>query len=183
MPLLCSKAEHLVLAGPFGWQVGEAGNSHAMREPAVDGGRDEIGREEGKRDCHIHLADAAPLSLGDAFRGCRLLGNKFIEPPAPAGDRRDQGGAIFRTYRPGVLRRHSIRDKNRTAPPGYCLLPRDLKGGVGSRLLAIASLSFGKLDDQLLRLNLNSCDVSIDQPPPPTLFPGNAERCEDGRDA
>ena len=24
----------------------------------------EIGREEGKRDCHIHLADAAPLSLG-----------------------------------------------------------------------------------------------------------------------
>ena len=37
-PLLCSKAEHLVLAGPFGWQVGEAGNSHPMREPPVDGG-------------------------------------------------------------------------------------------------------------------------------------------------
>ena len=36
---------------------------------------------------------------------------------APAGDRCDQGRAIFRTYRPGVLRRHSIRDKNRTAPP------------------------------------------------------------------
>ena len=116
-PLLRSKAEHLVLAGPFGWQVGEAGNSHPMREPPVDGGLDEIGREEGKRDCHIHLADAAPVSLGDAVRGCRLLGNKFIEPPAPAGDRRDQGSAIFRTYRPGLLRRHSIRDKNGTAPP------------------------------------------------------------------
>ena len=47
MPLLRSKAEHLVLAGPFGRQVGEAGNSHAMREPPVDGGLDEIGREEG----------------------------------------------------------------------------------------------------------------------------------------
>ena len=70
--LLRSKAEHLVLAGPFGWQVGEAGNSHAMREPPVDGGLDEIGREEGKRDCHIHLADAAPLALGDAARGCRF---------------------------------------------------------------------------------------------------------------
>ena len=46
LPLLGSKAEHLVLAGPFGWQVGEAGNSHPMREPAVDGGLDEIGREE-----------------------------------------------------------------------------------------------------------------------------------------
>ena len=53
----------------FGWQVGEAGNSHAMREPPVDRSLDEIGREEGKRECHIHLADAAPLSLGDAFRG------------------------------------------------------------------------------------------------------------------
>ena len=114
--LLRSKAEHLVLAGPFGWQVGEAGNSHAMREPPVDGGLDEI-REEGKRDCHIHLADAAPLSLGDVVRGCRFRGDKFIEPTAPAGDRCDQGGAIFRTYRPGVLRRYSIRDKNRSAPP------------------------------------------------------------------
>jgi hypothetical protein len=47
MPLLRSQAEHLVLAGPFGWQVGEADNSHAMREPPVDGGLDEIGREEG----------------------------------------------------------------------------------------------------------------------------------------
>ena len=28
MPLLRGKAEHLVLAGPFGWQVGEAGNAH-----------------------------------------------------------------------------------------------------------------------------------------------------------
>ena len=104
MPLLRGKAEHLVLAGPFGWQVGEAGNSHPMREPPVDGGLDEIGREEGKRDCHIHLANAAPLSLGDAVRGCRFRGDKFIEPTAPAGDRCDQGGAIFRTYRPGVLR-------------------------------------------------------------------------------
>src|ERR1700751_1612447 len=53
MPLLRRKAEHLGLPGPFGWQVGEAGNSHPMREPPVDGGLDEIGREEGKRDCHI----------------------------------------------------------------------------------------------------------------------------------
>ena len=115
--LLRGKAEHLVLAEPFGWQVGETGNSHAMREPPVDGGLDEIGREEGKRDCHSHLADAAPVSLGDAVRGCGLLGDKFIEPTAPAGDRCDQGGAIFRTYRPGLLRRHSIGDKNRTVPP------------------------------------------------------------------
>jgi hypothetical protein len=30
------KSEHLVLAGPFRRQVGEADNSHAMREPSFD---------------------------------------------------------------------------------------------------------------------------------------------------
>ena len=45
--LLRRKPKHLVLAGPFGRQVGEADHSHAMREPPVDGGRDEIRREEG----------------------------------------------------------------------------------------------------------------------------------------
>jgi hypothetical protein len=47
--LLRSKAEHLVLAGPFGWQVGETGNSHAMREPPVDGGLD--GEDRFDSDC------------------------------------------------------------------------------------------------------------------------------------
>jgi hypothetical protein len=34
--LLRSKAEHLVLPGPFRWQVGEASNAHAVGEPAID---------------------------------------------------------------------------------------------------------------------------------------------------
>ena len=115
--LLRRKAEDRILPGPFGRQIGEAGYPHPVRKPPLYGGSDQIRGEERKRDRHIHLADAAPLSVSNAFRGCRFLGDKFIEPTAPAGDRCDQGGAIFRTYRPGVLRQHSIRDKNRTAPP------------------------------------------------------------------
>ena len=41
------KPEHLVLAGPFGRQVGEADNSHAMRESSFDRSLDEVGRKEG----------------------------------------------------------------------------------------------------------------------------------------
>jgi hypothetical protein len=41
------KPEHLVLAGPFDRQVGEADNSHAMRESSFDRSLDEVGREEG----------------------------------------------------------------------------------------------------------------------------------------
>ena len=40
--LLPRKAEHLVLPGPFRWQLGEASNAHAMREPAIDGGCSEL---------------------------------------------------------------------------------------------------------------------------------------------
>jgi hypothetical protein len=56
------KSKHLTLAGPFGRQVGEAGNSHAVREASFDRSLDEVGREEGKRDSHVDLADTLPAS-------------------------------------------------------------------------------------------------------------------------
>jgi hypothetical protein len=34
--LLSRKAQHLVLTGPFGRQVGEASNAHAVGEPTLD---------------------------------------------------------------------------------------------------------------------------------------------------
>ena len=46
--LLARKPEHLVLARPFGRQIGEADNSHAMRKAAFDRRLDEVGREEGE---------------------------------------------------------------------------------------------------------------------------------------
>jgi hypothetical protein len=42
------EAKHLALAGPFGRQVGETGDSHAVREPSINGRLDEVGREEGE---------------------------------------------------------------------------------------------------------------------------------------
>jgi hypothetical protein len=64
--LLPRKTEHLVLAGPLRWQIGEASNAHAVGKPAVDGSFDQIGREESKRDGHIDLSRAAVFPLSDA---------------------------------------------------------------------------------------------------------------------
>ena len=64
---------------PLGGHVGEAGHSHAMRQPPGDGRFREIGRQEGKRDRHVDLANAAPLALGNAFRICVRVGKKFIK--------------------------------------------------------------------------------------------------------
>jgi hypothetical protein len=55
-----SKAEHLVLSGPFCRQVDEASNAHALTGPAVYGGFDETGREESQRNCHIDQISADP---------------------------------------------------------------------------------------------------------------------------
>jgi hypothetical protein len=38
-----------------------------MRQPPRDGRFHEIGRQEGKRDRHVDLPNAAPLALGNAF--------------------------------------------------------------------------------------------------------------------
>ena len=64
------KAERLVLAGPFGRQVAESGDSHAPWKPPLDGGSYKIGREERKRDGHVDLPQAASLALCDAFHIC-----------------------------------------------------------------------------------------------------------------
>jgi hypothetical protein len=87
--LLRRKAEDVILPGPFGWQIDEAGYSHAMRKPPLYGGSDQIRGEERKRDRLVHLADAAALSFCDTFAGCCWILDEFIEPTTSAGDRRD----------------------------------------------------------------------------------------------
>jgi hypothetical protein len=99
MRLLPRKAEHLVLLGPFDWQVGEARNPHAVGEPAIDGRFDQIRREESKRDCHVDLSRAAVFSICDAVGTRCWIGDQFIKPTAAAGNRRDQSRARPRTYR------------------------------------------------------------------------------------
>jgi hypothetical protein len=44
--LLGGKAKHLVLAGPFGRQVDEAGDAHAVGKPTLDGCLNKIRRQE-----------------------------------------------------------------------------------------------------------------------------------------
>ena len=97
------KSEHLVLPRPLGGHVGEARHSHATRQPPRDGRFHEIGRQEGKRDRHVDLPNAAPLALGNAFRICIRVGKKFVEPAAASRNRCDQERAGLGAYRTSVL--------------------------------------------------------------------------------
>jgi hypothetical protein len=162
MRLLPRKAEHLVLLGPFDWQVGEARNPHAVGEPAIDGRFDQIRREESKRDCHVDLSRAAVFSICDAVGTRCWIGDQFIKPTAAAGNRRDQSRARPRTYRTHLLRTDPLGQENFPAPSSRRLPPRDLKS---ARLLATCYRFWclSKMNDQLVRLNLDARDVSIDK--------------------
>jgi len=93
--LVRREAKDSPLARPFGRQIGKAGHAHAVGKPAVDRGLDEIGGEEGERECPVHFADAALLALGNAFRARCWIGDELIEPAAAAGDRCNEGGSIL----------------------------------------------------------------------------------------
>ena len=87
---ITQEAKHLALARPFGRQVAEAGHSHSVRKPSINGCLDEIGREEGERDRHVDLAYAAALAICDAFGIALRIGHEFIEPSASPRNRCDQ---------------------------------------------------------------------------------------------
>ncbi len=92
-----SEAKDSPLARPLGRQIGKTGHARAMGKPAVNRGLDEIGGEEGERECPVHVSDAALLALADAFRARCWIGDEFIEPEAATCDRCNEGGSILLT--------------------------------------------------------------------------------------
>src|SRR6516164_4631858 len=98
------KAEYLVLTRPLGRVTAETGNSKSARQATFDGRFDQIGCEEGQRDRHIDLADAAFFARGDLFDISHGARDDFIEPAPATSDRRDELGAGLRTNRASILR-------------------------------------------------------------------------------
>src|SRR5256885_12807316 len=91
------QAEHGVLARPLGWRIAQSGDADTAWQSTCDRGPDKIGRKEGERDGHVDLPSAAPLALGDTFRTCVNVSEKFVEPSAALRNRCDQERAGLRS--------------------------------------------------------------------------------------
>jgi hypothetical protein len=81
------------LARPLGRGIAQASNADAVRQSSFDGSLDEIGREEGERDRHIDLANAAFFPCSNLLDTGDTAGNDLIKPAPAARNRRDQRGA------------------------------------------------------------------------------------------
>ena len=88
----------------------------AAWQATFDRSPDKAGGKRCQRYRHVHLPHAASLSLCDAGRCRGRVGDQFIQPTAPAGDRRDQGCSGLRAKRTSVLRRDGGRQQDLAAP-------------------------------------------------------------------
>jgi hypothetical protein len=87
----------------------QAGHSHSVGASPVDGCLDEVGREEGERDRHVHLPHTAALTSGDALDIRSGVGNEFVEPTAAPCNRCDQDCAVLGTDGGGRLEAVRLR--------------------------------------------------------------------------
>src|ERR1700733_4417923 len=95
------KSERLKLPAPFSWRIAEPLDADAARQTAFHGSFDEIRSEEGERDRHVDLPNAAPFLDAD-FLDCRYSTRDYIiQPPAAFGDGADQASASLKLFRLG----------------------------------------------------------------------------------
>ncbi len=145
----------------------EAGDSHAARQSTFDGGLDEIGRKEGERDRHVDLADAAASRASRCFRRSPLASAisslsqrrpRAIDATKVARVSDRIGRASLRSGRSRAGESHGAALMVSCAT-GHeaCLSP--------SLALTIDLLRWCKLDDQLLRLDLDARNVGVDEAP------------------
>jgi hypothetical protein len=82
-------------------------------------------RQEGKRDGHVDLPDAALLAGAD-FLDCRhSTGDDIVEPLAAFGDRAHQACASLELLRLDVPPRRTMGQQDPARSFGWRLLPRD----------------------------------------------------------
>src|SRR5688572_17476680 len=117
----------MVLARPLGGQVDKAGHSHAVRQPPLDRGFHEVGREKRERDGHVDLSRAASLPLRDCLGCRRSIRHEFVEPRTSAGNRRYEGRPGFRPYRTSAASRAITGYENFSVSLQCTLTPRYAK--------------------------------------------------------
>lgn len=66
------------LSGPLGGSIAEPLDTNATWQPAFDCSFDESGREEGQRDHHIDLTNAALFAGGNFFDRLDLTRHNFV---------------------------------------------------------------------------------------------------------
>ena len=93
-----SQSQPFELARPFGRRIAQAGDANATGKASLDGGLDEGRSDEGHRDRHIDVTDAAFVARGNLLH---LLcpGDDLVQPVPTSRDGLDQSGSSLHSNR------------------------------------------------------------------------------------
>ena len=125
MWLFGTESQRLELLRPFGRRIAESLDADATGQASFDRCLDKVGREEGERDGHIDLPDAALLADAD-FLDCRhSTGDDIVEPLAAFGDGVHQACASLELLRLDVPPGRVMGQQDPARSFGWRLLPGD----------------------------------------------------------
>jgi hypothetical protein len=117
------ESERLKLPAPFGRRIAEPFDADAAGEATFYGRFDKIGGEEGERDGHVDLPDAAFLAIAELCDRSHPTGDHIIQPATPSRDGADQARPALELFRADVASRCIVREQDLTGFFGGWFLP------------------------------------------------------------
>src|SRR5947199_2413906 len=137
------QTEHRVLARPLGRSIAQTRDADPARQSPLDGSMHEFGREEGERDCHIDLSNAAFLARRNLLVTDDGAGNDLIKPAPAARNRCDERRPGLGAHRSGIVWRGGRRHGEFASPLHWRLFPRNAHYGSRACRPAAGDLAVG----------------------------------------
>ena len=104
------ESERRELSAPFSWRIAESLDADAAGRAAVHGCFDKIWSEEGERDGHIDLSNAALLTSAKLRDRGHPTQDNIIQPSTASCDGADQARPAFELFRTSVVSRCIVRE-------------------------------------------------------------------------
>jgi hypothetical protein len=123
--LFRTESKRFELPAPFGWRIAEPLDTDAAGQTTFDRCLDKAGREEGERDRHVDLPDAAFFADADFLDGGHSTGDDIVEPLAAFGDSADEACAALELFRLDIASRRIMGQQDPARSFGWWLLPGD----------------------------------------------------------
>src|SRR6478736_3790703 len=110
LQLFWIESERLKLPAPFNRRIAKPFDTDATGQATFYGCFDKIGCEEGERDCHVDVTNAALLAGTKLHDRGHPTRDDIIQPPTTSGDGADQTRAALELLRPNVASRCAVRE-------------------------------------------------------------------------
>ena len=111
------------MPAPFNRRIAKPFDTDATGQATFHGCFDKTGCEEGERDCHVDVPNAALLAGTKLCDRGHPTRDDIIQPPTTSGDGADQPRATLELLRPNVASQCAVRDQDLARSFGRWLPP------------------------------------------------------------